>query len=385
MSGFWAVVWVILKYSLIIGVSFSALFLLILIFHPICISLKGRGSIKGQRGEIKLSYLFGLLRLRYVASPHTQDLWFEFGYLKRLLQRESIRNKVEEREERSEKGENEVVSVSESNTDKEEMKEKIEEEVREEKDKEKKVEKEEVSVSERVEDKKEDKGEGEDIRKEDVREDEKEEKGVIKEETAVSEIVEGEELPKVVATPEQLAELQMILEEEEKAENEKLKKKNDLGVKFKKFKKDFDRRYNQIRKKIRIIKQKWHIFWPILKRFWDRGRKGFAFYGAFLKVKYSLDDYCLTGMLSGYLAPTIGFAKRYDFNFQPIPVFPEQPAYGLYSKVSWNIDIKPYKLIWAVTGLVFEIDIYREFLPILWKKIVEKVKNKFKRKNNIGK
>ncbi len=386
MSGFWAIFWIIIKYSLIIGVSLGTLALLIIIFHPICFSLKGRGSLKGQRGEVLMSYLFGLLRLRYIATVHTQDLWFEFGWFKKLLQRDSVRGKreevsIEKREDDKANGEkSNVVSetleekVEEKRESEEEDREKVEEK-REEEPKEKDIIKEDSAVSKTLEEKgSEEEGDitvTEAVKKEEIEEDKIEK---VDEDDTVSETIKEEEvLPKVEATPEQLAELQNILEEEEKKEAEKIENKgNDLSAKFRKFKKDFDRRYKQIRSKIRLVKSKWGKLWPIVKRFWNRGKKGFKLYGGNLKIKYSFEDYCLTGMFYGCVAPSIGFVKRYGVNFMPIPVFPEQPSNAVYSKASFCLDIKPYRLIWAVCGLLFEKEIYKEVYQLLKKKYAKK-------------
>lgn len=388
MSSFWAIFWVIIKYSLIIGISLSTIALIILLFHPICFTLKGRGSVQGQRGEIKLSYLFGLFRLRYIASIHTQDVWLEFGWIKKLLQRESIKVKKENSEEeikedsgKTVEEEKQEATVSESVEEVEEKSVTTSESVKEEAEKDannsEPTETEELTAKNNNETELDELDISDQTEKQQVQA-EKEEK--IENTSLDNNEISGEDLSniKVVATPEQLAQLQNILEEEERKEQEN-KKENDLASKFRKLKKDFDKRYKQIRSKIRLIKSKWHIVIPIIKRFWNRGKKGFCFHDAFLKINYSLDDYCLTGLLYGYIAPTIGFAKRYGLNFQPAPVFPEQPKIGVYSKASWCIDIKPYKLIWAVTGLLFEKDIYKEIFPILWEKISNSIKMKFKK------
>ena len=71
----------------------------------------------------------------------------------------------------------------------------------------------------------------------------------------------------------------------------------------------------------------------------------------------------------------IEFAKRYGIDFEPIPLFPNQPEAGIYSKVSWNVDILPYRLIWAITALIFEKNIYKE---LYW---LYKMKKKKKQNN----
>ena len=388
MSEFWAILWVIIKYGLIIGLCFAIIATLIIVFHPICISLKGRGSIKGQRGEAKLSYLFGLLRLRCIASSHTQDVWLEFGRFKKLLQRVSVRDN--EAIENTDNKQDVIESVK-----KEELKEKSLEDNKEKAETEIKADnlnespKEEVVEKDSVQEKLMDSSSEITSSKEEVVEEhiddhsdnnDSNEDSLLKEDVKKSEeLSEGKEYLsdedfKVEATPEQLAELQSILEEDEKKkeQQEELKQKKSksgFNAKLLKFKKDFNRRYKQIKSNLVLLKQKWNSLWPVVKRFWNRGKKGFRFHEAYLKVEYSLDEHYLTGMLCGYLAPTVGFAKRYGLDFVPIPVFPNIPEAGVYSKASWQIDILPYKLIWAVTALLFEKNIYKELYWLYkWKK-----------------
>lgn len=395
MSGFWATVWVILKYSALIGGSFALIALTILLFHPIYLTLSGRASMMGQRGEVKLSYLFGLLRLRYIATVHTQDVWLEFAWFKKLLQRESVISekvrakkdseselKKEEtpKEEMSEvqkeseivadslekadnkeleKTENKEIETKPDEIQKTEEKETVEESLKEDVQAEAKSE-----ISEKTE-------EAEELKE--IAEELKETSEISDEELADS--INEENMPKVEATPEQLAELQSILEAEEKKEEEKKAKKSGWEAKLRKFKKDFDRRYEQLRGKFMLAKQKWNSLWPVVKRFWNRGKKGFRFHDAYLKVEYSLDEHYLTGMLCGYLAPTIGFIKSYGLDFEPVAMFPEKPGYGVYSKAAWYLDIKPYRLVWAVAGLLFEKNVYKE-IYWLYKYKKEKKKNK---------
>ena len=394
MSEFWAILWLIIKYGLIIGLSLGFVAFLIIVFHPICISLKGRGSLKGQRGEAKLSYLFGLLRLRYTASVHTQDVWLEFWRFKKLLQRESVISEklahkpIKEIEDKSEESqsvsseESPDKGISDYKEEKTDISEKVEN-IQEKTDEKPKEALSETVTSEKETEKATSEKQSEEI-KENIEEsssnedrtetiNEKTEQEQQKEE--LNETISEEDYPKVEATPEQLAQLQSILEEEEKKSQEKSKSKSSLNAKLRKFKKDFDNRYKQLRTAIILIKQKWNSLWPVAKRFWNRGKKGFRFHDAYLKVEYSLDEHYLTGMMCGYLAPTVGFAQRYGLKFEPIPVFPNAPEAGLYSKASWQIDIKPYRLIWAVTALLFEKNLYKELYWLYkWRK--EKRKKK---------
>lgn len=369
MSGFWATIWIITKYSALIGGSFALIAFMIVLFHPIYLSLKGRASIKGQRGEVCLSYLFGLLRLKLIATVHTQDVWLEFGWFKKLLQRESV---VSEKARDKKDSESEI---KKEEADKEETEVPLEESIEENKTDEVKkevelhesVESQETEASdiieESVEEKKQTEEKPEVLEKaEEIKDSEKfsdETSELIDEE--LSENIDEEPMPKVEATPEQLAQLQSILEAEEKKEEEEKKaKKSDWTAKLRKFKKDFNRRYDQLKGKFKLITQKWNSLWPVVKRFWNRGKKGFRFHDAYLKVEYSLDEHYLTGMLCGYLAPTIGFIKSYGLDFEPVAMFPEKPGYGVYSKAAWYLDIKPYRLVWAVMGLLFEKNIYKE-------------------------
>ena len=393
MSGFWATVWVIAKYSALIGGSFALLAIMILLFHPIYLTLNGRASLMGQRGEVKLSYLFGLLRLRYIATVHTQDVWLEFAWFKKLLQRESV---VSERVRARKDSESEL---KKEETPKEEkadvqVEEELKEEIKAADDSDKAVEEkaetesaafeetEKKEVSEPIEEKQTE-AKAEITEKTEEAEEAEEVKEAVEEFQETSEIsdeelaesLNDENMPRVEATPEQLAELQSILEAEEKKEQEKKAPKSDWRAKLRKFKKDFNRRYEQLQGKFRLAKQKWNSLWPVAKRFWNRGKKGFRFHDAYLKVEYSLDEHYLTGMLCGYLAPTIGFIKSYGLDFEPVAMFPDKPGYGVYSKAAWYLDIKPYRLVWAVAGLLFEKNVYKE-IYWLYKYKKEKKNNK---------
>ncbi len=305
MSGFWATIWVITKYSALIGGSFALIAFMIALFHPIYLSLKGRASIKGQRGEVCLSYLFGLLRLKFIATVHTQDVWLEFGWFKKLLQRESVvsekvRDKKDSeseiKKEEAVKEEAEVPlkeDIKETETN--EVSEKADE-VKEEKELAETSESQETETSEAIEESIEKEKQAEEKVEisekteeiENIEESAKETSEISDEQ--LSESINEEDMHKVEATPEQLAQLQSILEAEEKKEAEQKAKKSDWRAKLRKFKKDFDRRYEQLRGKFMLAKQKWNSLWPVVKRFWNRGKKGFRFHDAYLKVEYSTDN-----------------------------------------------------------------------------------------------
>ncbi|MBP5470362.1 MAG: hypothetical protein J6Z11_14085 [Candidatus Riflebacteria bacterium] len=399
MSEFWAITWLIIKYGLILGLSLGLIALLIVVFHPICITLKGRGSLKGQRGEANLSYLFGLVHLRYIASPHTQDVWLEIWRFRKLLQRESvIENKVnrlpDEKSAESEASlpqssdEKDISDFRETKEEKSEniTQESIIEELQKEEQKEKAPETaplesstKEESISEKAETPKETTSETSSEQEKESIEESFDKSTEQPEEPAIEEKVEEENKqdeaePKIEVTPEQLAQLQSILEEEEKKEATSKAKKVDFNAKLRKFKQDFNRRYEKLRSTIILIKQKWNSLWPVAQRFWNRGKKGFRFHEAYLKVEYSLDEHYLTGMCFGYIAPTVGFAKRYGLNFEPVPVFPNTPEVSIYSKALWQIDIKPYRLIWAVTALLFEKNLYKEIIWLYKKRKAQKNK-----------
>ena len=371
MSAFWAILWAIIKWAAIIGGSFALVVLLIAVFHPLYFSIYGRASVKGQRGEVRFSYLFNIIRIRYIATVHTQDVWLEIFKWRKLLQRDTVR-KVSKPVTYEPSGVDEQKpSEQESETEKNEIKEQVSNE----------------NLPASIEDHSdnEEHNESSKTTEEAVSNDEvsesKPEESVTEKETASeadeadseSEAQTQEPEYKVEATPEQLAELQNILEAEEKKEEAK-KPGNDWNNKLRKFKKDFNRRYDQLKGKIRLVRQKWNSLWPVVKRFWNRGKKGFKFHDASLKIKYSLDEHHLTGMMCGYLAPTVGFAKQYGVNWEPIPIFPDKPGASIHSRASWHIDIRPYMLIWAVICLLFEKNLYKEIYWLYQFKKAKKAK-----------
>ena len=368
MSVFLTVLWSIIKWAAIIGGSFALVVLLIVVFHPIYFTLKGRASVKGQRGEVMLSYLFNIVRIRYIASVHTQDVWLEIFKWRKLLQRETVHKArttaTYKAADTNESVADESVVVSEqqeSAVDEEVASEEIETTAQ---DSQHSAEKEELATeaakSSEEPEAAEQTQETDSVAEESAAEEASAENEASVEESSESVSESSEPEYKVEATPEQLAELQNILEAEEKKEEAKKKSGNEWRDKLRKFKKDFNRRYDELRGKIRLVRQKWKSLWPVAKRFWNRGKKGFKFHDASLKIKYSLDEHHLTGMMCGYLAPTVGFAKQYGVNWEPVPVFPDKPGAGIYSKASWHIDIRPYMLVWAVIGLLFEKNLYKE-------------------------
>ncbi len=382
MSAFWAILWAIIKWAAIIGGSFALVVLLIAVFHPLYFSIHGRASVKGQRGEVRFSYLFNIIRIRYIATVHTQDVWLEIFKWRKLLQRDTVRKVSKPATYEPSVVDEQKVSEEESET-KNEIKGQVPDEnlpasVEDSHDNEEQNEasettEEAVSNEEVVS--------NDEVAANDEASESKQEESVTEKEVASetdeaesdAEVQNEEPEYKVEATPEQLAELQNILEAEEKKEEAK-KSGNDWNNKLRKFKKDFNRRYDQLSGKIRLVRQKWNSLWPVVKRFWNRGKKGFKFHDASLKIKYSLDEHHLTGMMCGYLAPTVGFAKQYGVNWEPVPIFPDKPGASIHSRASWHIDIRPYMLIWAVICLLFEKNLYKEIYWLYQFKKAKKAK-----------
>lgn len=385
---FLTILWAIMKWIIIIGGCFALIVFAIAVFHPIYFTLSGRASIKAQRGEFKLSYLFNIIKIRCVASAHTQDLWLEVFGIKKLIQRETrVKDKKAcetslEKEETAEDAKESLAaesliadSLNEKEIEKQAVSE-IDDEIQAESvlanenvaeisENSKVLESKEKAEEEKVSEPEQFTAESREITENkneilpesraDFEEDSRDENTDFK-----SEDIYAEPEYKVEATAEQLAQLQSILEAEDKAKQEQDREKDDWQKKFRRFKKDFNRRYGELRGKFRIIRQKWNTLLPVAKRFWSRGKRGFKFHDARVRVKYSLDEHYLTGMLCGYIAPTIGFAKQFGISWEPIPVFPEKPAVGVYSKGSLRIDIRPYMLLWAIIGLFFERNLYKE-------------------------
>ncbi len=352
MTGFWATVWLFTKYAAIFGGCFVLTVALIVIFHPIHINLLGRLSLKGQRGVVTLSYLFNILKIRFIASRHTQDIWLHIFGFKHLLQRETRERKK--------------VAVTVSEPQASESVEKLEtvEKGEETSFAEEESEKEESVNTQAVEN-----NSSDTVEQEKADSEASETKDAVEDETeAVSEEAPSENA-KEEASSEALIETDSTPEAEDVVEDKtsekpaQKKKDSDFHAMLRKFKKDADRRYKELQGRLRLVKQKWNSLFPIVKRFWQRGKKGFCFYGAGLMVRYSLDEHYLTGMMYGYVAPVIGFAQRYGLTFEPIAAFPEKPDYTVYSKVVWNIDIKPWRLMWAFVCLLFEKNLYKE---IIW-------------------
>lgn len=346
MSFLGSILWEILKWTAILGGSFILPTFLILLFHPIYFTLKGRASVKGQRGEIIFSYLFNLLKIRFIATAKKQDILLEFCGLRKKIAEEG-KKKGEEGLGREEEGLEKAAEPLSGE------KPPVVEETP--------VEDEPIAIEESLATE-ESLNTAEFLTSEEplpIEEPLTSEKSLVTEETPAL------EEPLVTNEPEAFAAEETIIEESVESiakEAPQQTQGQKIREKLRKFKKDFNRRYDELRKKLRLIRQRWNSLFPVAKRFWNRGKKGFKFANAKLRMHYSLDEPYLTGMLCGYLSPTIGFAKYYGLEFEPVPVFSEEPAATIHTKASWCVIIRPWLLVWSVTCLLFEKNLYKELL-----------------------
>ncbi len=127
--------------------------------------------------------------------------------------------------------------------------------------------------------------------------------------------------------------------------------------KFRRFRRDFDRRYRQIRGWLRTFMRKWKVLYPVFLRFWRRGKKGLSIDGTALLLRYALHEPYLTGMFHANLAVMSGFVGRFGVNFKPVPVF-SQPC--IYARGHSTAVIRPWRFAAAIVGLFLEPDLYRQ-------------------------
>ena len=122
------------------------------------------------------------------------------------------------------------------------------------------------------------------------------------------------------------------------------------------------KRYKEFKYWSKFIIKKWELFKPIFSRFWKRLKHGFSLNGPDIRCHYALHEHYLTGMSQGSFAILSGLLQRFGINFVPIPEF-TSPM--LYVRGDTTAIIKPWRLVWAMTCMIFEGTIWKE----LWQAI----------------
>lgn len=387
--------WLITQYLLIFALIASSAAFLVAMFHPLRFDVKLRASIKGQRAEVWFVYLFRIFKIGVIATPHTQDIVLKLFFWKKLIERQQRTRPAapprpappaDDLPDRPETPETPVSPVSANNETApppappqnekpaaeaeapappaEESSESV------------------VSadynateipeatqiINESPSSTLNDQAAAENIVKPvevaTTKDNQLEEAQVIPaSEEKPSSDIRPPEIKPMDTTP--LKPLSEVVEEKKPAEAETGQKKTEepgkkdtsLRQKLRQFKRDLSRRFRQFQGYARIFRQKWRLLMPIGKRFWQRGKKGFGLIDPALKLRYALHEPYLTGMMQANMAVLSGFAGRFGLNFVPVPVFTEP---GVYGRGAVSAVIRPWRLVIAGLGLLFEKQLYKE-------------------------
>ncbi len=431
-------IWTIIQLLLIFAAAAGAICLIIGLFHPITVSLKLRASQLGQRGEVWGSYLFGIVKIGVIATPHNQDVALKILYWQRFLQRnrrqkparpqpppaapwqagpessatqesaeksitpeqtttetaaETIRPAAQPTAATGEKTEKkpaeisraesvseikpDIKPVSKTDTEKEAEKKSVPETVNEPETKPETAKPHQTDTSIKTESRTETESSSS-IRAE---------AGVKTEaatgsdsETAAQEKARPSDPGPVTrpqpvdVTPVDVTPLKPVAEvarEQKAAEKSEAAASatsddqtgkaaatgSDWRARARRFRRDLNNRYQQLKRYIRLFMRKWQIVWPILQRFWARGKKGFSLVDPTLKVRYALHEPYITGMFHGSISIFSGLAAQFGLNFIPVPSFGE-PC--IYARGHVTAVVRPWRFLAAMLGLLLERDLYRE-------------------------
>lgn len=412
-------IWTIIQLLLIFTVAAGAICLIIGLFHPITVNLKVRASQLGQRGEVWGSYLFGIVKIGVIATPHNQDVALKILFWQRFLQRNRRQKPTRPQPPPATPGQPATDSASatapktadsvkpqpttesaaasvkpaESSPAAISREEKRAETVRAESavqakpdsepaiqtDAEKETEKKPVSEAPI-----ESKTKIESVKTPEAETAGKTEPGIMSESTdgIMGDIMtEDSTEPAPVTraqpvdvTPVDVTPLKPVAEV---AREQKAAEKSEPAAAFtsddqagqaaaggsdwraraRRFRRDLNNRYQQLKRYIRLFMRKWQVAWPILQRFWGRGRKGFSLVEPTLKVRYALHEPYITGMFHGSVSIFSGLAAQFGLNFIPVPSFGE-PC--IYARGHVTAVIRPWRFLAAMLGLLCERDLYRE-------------------------
>lgn len=100
----------------------------------------------------------------------------------------------------------------------------------------------------------------------------------------------------------------------------------------------------------------WQRFSPALKRLLTNFWAIFTLHGPTIRCRFSLPDPCLTGMLHGVLASFGGILHPYGVSLIPTPVF---SGAKLQIRLSSGISLYPWRMFWVVLQLMLERELWK--------------------------
>lgn len=385
-----ATIWLITKWLIIFSVASALIVSLIGLFHPLRFNLNLRGSIKGQKAELWFVYLFRIIKVGVIATPHTQDVVLKIFFWKKILQRnqrikptkpgttksndfpenqdgispvaeEAIKTKEQRQPETPEKKQPivpEDITPEASNeevheepiqapeievTDKPELLEPVDSS------------KAEVTQPEAIKSGQEDKERGSaDLKTLDPDNEVRTTVDSPREEINTEPLHPVSEVDPFATYPDKKK------EDEEKAKptgSKKEPEQDSFRTKLRKLKKRASEKYGLGKKWLKIVMRKYNLLSPIIWKFWARSKKGFKIENPTIACRYALHEPYLTGMFQGNLAILSGILQGFGVNFVPVPVF-SSPT--LYTKGKASAVILPWRFMFAFFGLVFERILWSE-------------------------
>lgn len=373
-----ATIWQIIQGLLLFAVITGSILLLIAVLHPLRFDLKLRGSVKGQRAEVWFVYLFRLFKIGVIATPHTQDVVVSFMGWKKRIERMGRAKQAVKPPSPPPVATPPDEPVTIDTTTVPQVKAKAETESTEPEH----LTQEQMSpVDDQTAPTQQEQPPKPEISEKETN---------IVEKTVLTTEANQADAAADADTPRQQAETVEPLpiepqvppaevdsrplkplhevEEEYKAAKEagtgdqsqkqkQASKDASLRQMLRKFKRDASRRFSQFKGYARLARLKWRALSPVLKKFWQRGKKGFALPRIDLLLRYALHQPYLTGMCHGTLAVASGMAGQWGINFVPVPHF---GAPMLYSRAYVTGVIKPWRLLFATAALLFEKQLYKE-------------------------
>ncbi len=409
-------IWTTIQLLLIFAAAGGAICLIIGLFHPITVNLKLRASQLGQRGEIWGSYLFGLVKIGVIATPHNQDVALKILYWQKFLQRnrrqkptrpqpppstpwqtgadspptaaqEPAAQPARQEQTTTEAAATSVkpveaspVAISKEEKQSETVRAESVTEAKPETGIEPPIKTAAQTAVESPDEAETDTGTRiETSTKPGVKTDTDTRQDSENNTTAQTKAPPAEPAPvtrpqPVDVTPVDVTPLKPVAEvarEQQTAEksepatdvrsDDRTEKAaaggSDWRARARRFRRDLNNRYQQLKRYIRLFMRKWQVVWPVLQRFWGRGKKGFSLVEPTLKVRYALHEPYITGMFHGSIAIFSGLAAQFGLNFIPVPMFGE-PC--IYARGRVTAVIRPWRFLAAMLGLLFERDLYRE-------------------------
>ncbi|MGM0600624.1 MAG: hypothetical protein ACQETH_12510 [Candidatus Rifleibacteriota bacterium] len=375
-----ATIWLITKWLFIAATVVALILFLLFLFHPLRFDLNLRSTIKGQRGQLWFVYLFRIIKVGVIASPHTQDIILKIFFWKIRLKRFQREKPVAKDSDQPppDIDPSDSTKKSPDQSEKSDFSDKsvkrTEGESKPDLQQPGKEEKEPDSAKPSSFDKSESEKKETDHKSED-----KNDEALIAEtgsshssEEEIEDIETSEVKPasdKDINRPvKPLSETDPFAgdKESDSRQREDLDEEPKKGEKttvtirkrLRQLRKKISRKYLMGKKWLKVFLKKYKLLKPILKKLWKRAKSGFEIKNSAILLKYALHEPYLTGMFQGNLSIFSGVMQRFGIEFIPVPLF-GQPT--VYTRAKTAAIIKPWRFVFAFFSLLFEKVLWKEF------------------------